>query len=602
MASTPSGAQPHPPLGSFCGAGALMWFALAFGLFAVSPVYQLTDSRFVFLLSESLMYRGAFELTPMIESSQRVTPELGHFIARVPYQLEKLPDGRIFHYWPPGAAILSIPYVWVANQLGYRTFDLESGYDPDMERVMQLPLAWGLSALFVACVWISATWAGMRRGRWWICAAVTAATPVWSIASRSLWSNTWVLLLLGTAILLLQLLEAGRGRGILIGAALATVLSWGYFIRPTTAVPIVCVGVFLAIRNWRALAGYAVVGLLWLGLFLWYSHANFGQAFPSYSKGSRLSLAIFPIGLAGNMISPSRGMLVYTPGILAALYLAARRWKVLRREPLAILALAAASLQLAAISCFPVWWAGHSYGSRLTLELLPWFVLLAILAVRAGGAMLSRGEVIACILVTALGVIPNGLGALHTRCWLWNYFPEDVEVRPTRSFDWRYPQFLSPLLRPPPPDTFPPLPSGGRISPTDEGQRPLLWEGWTQLPTPPIRWTEGPRASVRFGIDQVPPAATLSVRAGAFVHPPALAKQSIRVLLNGVVIGSGEFTQRGLVDLEFPIPDGVLAKDNFLLIETPDAASPKSVGLNDDARKLGIEVEWITITMGTPIS
>jgi hypothetical protein len=108
------------------------------------------------------------------------------------------------------------------------------------------------------------------------------------------------------------------------------------------------------------------------------------------------------------------------------------------------------------------WWGGWSYGPRLSTDLVPWFVLLAILSLRAfrddvirasvtGRSLNPRFRVrdralvsIACVLL-ALGVAINARGALSWETTSWNASP-NIDSHPERVWDWRAPQFLAGLV------------------------------------------------------------------------------------------------------------------------------------------------------------
>src|SRR6267142_876184 len=70
-------------------------------------------------------------------------------------------------------------------------------------------------------------------------------TQVWSTASRSLWTDTWGLFLLG--VVLLMLMGAATGRIRLRPILLATLLSWMYIVRPTFAVPVAVIAVYILV-------------------------------------------------------------------------------------------------------------------------------------------------------------------------------------------------------------------------------------------------------------------------------------------------------------------------------------------------------------------
>src|SRR6185369_7441598 len=126
--------------------------------------------------------------------------------------------------------------------------------------------------------------------------------------------------------------------------------------------------------------------------------------------------------LAGHLVSPSRGLLVYVPAIFVVGYLLIR-YRDLVRKRLVVLALSAVGALLLAISFYYPWHGGHCYGPRLTTDLVPWLALLAMLAVEArlrwqneNPQRDSRPRVVLewsiAILLLLCSVTLNGIGAV----------------------------------------------------------------------------------------------------------------------------------------------------------------------------------------------
>ena len=111
--------------------------------------------------------------------------------------------------------------------------------------------------------------------------SVGFGTQVWSVATRGLWSHTW-LILLGT-IAGWTILRAEIQRRDIPAIFLATILAWMYFVRPTAAIPILCVLCYLCVYHRKALGTFAVTGGLWLGAFVTYSWFTFHEILPGYS-------------------------------------------------------------------------------------------------------------------------------------------------------------------------------------------------------------------------------------------------------------------------------------------------------------------------------
>src|SRR5262249_15638200 len=139
-------------------------------------------------------------------------------------------------------------------------------------------------------------------------------------------------------------------------AILGTLLAWAYVVRPTNSIPLVAIGIYLAITQRRLILRYLVAAGAWLSLFVAYSCDNFREVLPHYYRANRLTFEFFGEALAGNLISPSRGLLIYVPVVLFVLYLLARYYKHVQLPKLALLSLGIAVLQWVLTSGFGHWY------------------------------------------------------------------------------------------------------------------------------------------------------------------------------------------------------------------------------------------------------
>lgn len=160
-------------------------------------------------------------------------------------------------------------------------------------------------------------------------------TQVWSTASRAMWSHTWLILLGGLVAYSLLRRETDQPRpGPVI---LATLLSWMYFTRPTGAIPVLCVTVYLFASCRREFLTYALTGLAWFVAFVAYSRLTFGKLIPDYYLSSGFDLRGLPTALPAILISPSRGLFIYIPVLVFVFYLLIRYWKTIPFKRLALL-------------------------------------------------------------------------------------------------------------------------------------------------------------------------------------------------------------------------------------------------------------------------
>jgi hypothetical protein len=233
----------------------------------------------------------------------------------------------------------------------------------------------------------------------------------------------------------------GSGRDKLI-PLLGPLFVLAYAIRPPTAVIAVVLTVVVAISHRRRLplmlAGGAVAAVGYFAVNL----ATYQQLQPTYySPGRLFGSDHFLEALAGNLISPQRGLLIWCPiAVLAAAGVVVARRRGTFDALTGGLVAAVAGYWLV-ISTLEPWWAGFSVGPRLFTDALPILVVLSLPAVDGlrRGHWLGRGAV---GVLLAWSLFTNDRGATRFETQLWNAQPVDVHRDPSRIWDWDDLQFL----------------------------------------------------------------------------------------------------------------------------------------------------------------
>jgi hypothetical protein len=418
-------------------------FLLVVLVYYKSPVHYMEDSAYSLLMDEAILHHG----TPNMISYQVPRGTGPGFVNGYSWNIA-LVKGRLVYAFPWGMPILTLPAVAVANALGY-TIAPEHAYSVIREMRMQAVLSSLLSALIVCLVYDAA--ASLLPAGWSLVIALSVAfgTQMWSSVSRSLWAQTWYLLLITLVIVALL-------RGWFRPVLLATLLAWSGFVRPMAAPTLLIVGAYIlfALKSYWARILYVATGLLWAtllgGIMLFFVGHLLA---PVYDPGL-LAVNGSVNRLIGILFSPSRGLLVYIPVVIVPLYLSARYWQHLPQRRLALLALAAIFATSMTLASCRIWWGGWSYGPRDLVETVPWFALLAILGIRAflddSRVPTPRRTIAisAAALLLILSVITNAPGALSPSAGWWNARP-DIDTHPERLWDWGHPQFLAWLQHPP---------------------------------------------------------------------------------------------------------------------------------------------------------
>jgi len=424
----------------------VFFFSLA--VFLSAPVIEVSDSRYAALLSECFWRHRSPELDEYYKvpmpgpNGDRGSPDEAH-----KYQLVKA-RGHVTYFFPHGSSILSIPLVAAINAAGVSAAGPDGRLNLDGEirigRAVASLLMAGLTCVFFATAML------MLPVSWSVVVALGASlgSQILSTASRGLWSHDWEIFLYG---LIAHSLLSAEHRGARIHPIwLATLVAWIYFVRPTGAVAIIAVSAYVWWLHRNDFIAYAAALTGWLAAFVGYWWSVFGVILPPYFVAARMQVQNSVVGLAGNLISPSRGLFVYVPTTLFVLYLVVRYRKHLAHRPLAVLAFAQiVGLQLIIANFY--WSPGYSYGPRYFTDALPWFVLLAILGLdamrRAQDASHHRIEIAAAIFLLAMSVALNARGA-------WSYAALDWSLSAYANhspsiFDWRYPPFMAGFIAPP---------------------------------------------------------------------------------------------------------------------------------------------------------
>lgn len=424
-------------------------------VFMLSKVWVLADSNYSMLLSENIIrnhstYLNGYEFpAPIQESGRCVPPSPPLQSGFLTYQLDRV-RGNVVYCYPNGTSILSLPFVALMNIIGVHCYSKDGRYLPLGEGIMQRILAALLMAGFTVVVFNTALQM-LGVGPSLIVAVGTAfGTQIWSTASRVMWSHTWLIFLGGVAAYYLLGRETG-GTKRAHPIALATLLSWMYFVRPTGAIPIICVTIYTLLFYRSGFIYYALTGLAWFTGFVVYSWFTFGKLIPDYYLDSRISIDSIATALPAILISPSRGLFIFVPILIFVFYLLIRYWTTIPYPRLAILSLSIVTIETVLVALWPVWWGGRSYGPRLLADAIPWLALLAILGCAArlrSAHKFSRAEVATALSLLALSIAINGRGAISAAPVTWNV-EVDIDRHPERAWNWSNPQFMAGLIPPP---------------------------------------------------------------------------------------------------------------------------------------------------------
>jgi hypothetical protein len=216
---------------------------------------------------------------------------------------------------------------------------------------------------------------------------------------------------------------SGNGRAAAGGLALGTAAAC----RPTGVIFLAAVVLFQATRDRRRALWCAVTAAVPLMLVGAYNQYYFGSplSFAQELVGHQVALqktgsdALWQtplwLGLSGLLVSPSRGLLLFSPILGLSFWGMARIWRRSELADLRPLTIGTGVIMLLQASWFD-WWGGWTYGYRPWLDVVPYLVLFLIPVLDA--VVATRARRVALGMAFVWSVFVQGLGALsYDRSW-----------------------------------------------------------------------------------------------------------------------------------------------------------------------------------------
>jgi len=428
--------------------------AIAFWLFCASAaVYNLNfrecseeDTIATRFVPVSLLREGDIDLDEFAFLHEGFT--------RTPHYLRKV-RGHYLSTSPILPAILALPVYFVANQLGLLRRG-GVGFFDDVTFTSKVAASL-IAAASVAALFAALTRITTRRRALIVSLVYAFATSTWSISSQGLWQHGPCQLFF--ALMLLFFLDAERDEKRLKWAGLSLALTFAS--RPGAALLMPIFTLFAIHRHRRRALGFLVLLGVGVACMLAYNVYFFGNARGAYAQlvtehvqlgaiERPWALGRVPGGLAGLLISPSRGLFIFSPILLFALLGIPRRRAEGRHRLLSAYVAAAIGAWLLAGSAFFSWWAGWVYGPRYVVDVMP---LWCLLLVRCDALFVRPPLRVVGVVLGVWSVAVQAVGAL---CYPagWNWEPENVDLRPARLWDWSDSQILRCVRKGSHPDFF----------------------------------------------------------------------------------------------------------------------------------------------------
>jgi hypothetical protein len=362
-------------------------------------------------------------------------------------------DGHVRSAYPIVPALLAAVPATLAHRTGL--VDMDAPLAPNL--IAKLTAS-ALTAAACALIFLAVGRVASRGASLVTAIGLGLGTNYWALASQTLWQHETVAF--GLALALWAWLREDSRIGPAALAAGGVGLALAGAARPQVAVMVAILLGWMAQRlGWRrGLVPSAIVAtaaaLVVTANMRWFGHplgaAPALEALHPSVHAVDGSISRTPwIGALGLLVSPSRGLIVFSPIVLMAL-------AGLRRPrpsaPVTGWLHAAALAQFTAYACYSVWWAGHTYGPRYVLDVLP--LLAPAAAAGVDGIRHSRPQRAAAAALLAWSIIVAGAGAFVYPNEAWNTRPLEVDRFHERLWEIRDSQIPRALSSPPSPQNF----------------------------------------------------------------------------------------------------------------------------------------------------
>ncbi len=381
------------------------------------------DTQPTKLAARELLLRGTLSLNHVVGATPEFADRWGFLLAA---------DGRYRSIYSPMPAVMAAALTWPLWKT--HIVDIRAPLAPSLMAAITASV---LVALAVTLAFATARQRLPRRRAILLAVGLGLGTGFWSTASQTLWQTETAVF--GLALVMCGFASPRAGTGSRQALAIGVGLGLAGASRPQLA-PLVIVllaGTWMRARPRQAATATTIVlafaAVLCTANLRWFGHPLGAQALlqdvNAQLHATSSMFAIRSDGFAGLLVSPSRGLVVFSPVVLVAVAGMRDAFRAGWRSqlPWCVLAILA---QYALYGSYAVWWGGHTYGPRYLLDVLPVAVPLA------AGAMapprFGRMAQIAAGIALAWSIAVAATGAFCYPHERWNTEPESVDRRHSR--------------------------------------------------------------------------------------------------------------------------------------------------------------------------
>lgn len=365
---------------------------------------------------------------------------------------------HVYNYFPIGVSIIALPFVFAGEYI----FELALLINPDLKANLQQKgftlinvtnyyyiVEYFIASVIVAlcaCLMFFIARRYINLGQALLLTFVFAfCTSLWSVAGRALWMHGPLILALLYAIYLLIKEELKISNIISLGL----ILAFTFIIRPTGLIFFAGILFYLFTFNKKLALTYLISGfVIFLGFFLlnysiygtilspyyqYYFNLLYGSGFPNIGEA-----------LLGNLLSPGKGLVIFTPIILFSIYGFYLKIKVKEFSKFDLSLTLIFMVYFVAISLVKKWWDNWSYGPGYISDVLPVLMYFMIFFFKYFSILkYKRAVSFVFVLLTLISLYIHTKGALSYKVWAkWNEKLNNTDSYSEKMWEWKQPPFL----------------------------------------------------------------------------------------------------------------------------------------------------------------
>lgn len=375
-----------------------------------------------------------------------------YFVERgVYYSFVESPNGHLTSVYPIGVALLTSP-LYVIFYIYLKIFHISINFTHESFEVYRVMFEKIAAAITTAISVVFFYWASSFKFKKSVALFSTFifafATNTWIISSQGLWQHG--LSNLSVTIIIFCLIKANytnrKNSKIIILTIVGIFCGLLPIIRPTSTLFLIATLLY-SLAIYRAYSIFLILGMVSaIPGFLW-NYYYFGNFVGGYSSISTplysFTLKTFVEASLGTLISPSRGLFIFSPIILYSFFGAYKVFKLRAyKDEKLVGSMSFAALGLFFSYCFYIfWWAGYCYGPRFMTDILPvtcylinYYIddLSNPLNLFQNQGFIDKSKKLLFLLIVMISFFVQIVGAFGEKGLYWSISPLKLEQYPSR--------------------------------------------------------------------------------------------------------------------------------------------------------------------------